>query len=118
VLVQRILSKKPTLLRYSASKILGFNENGVDEFPHSPPSDDEAWRSYPERTWVLVDFNFKGPSNIQEPSGAIFDEKRKFFTIYMAHPDMYDYYRQFSQINNMPLRVIDQWDDEELAIGL
>jgi hypothetical protein len=118
VLVQRILDKKPTLLRYSPSKIIGFNENGVDEFSNSPPFDDKAWCSYPERTWVLVDSNFKGPSNTTEPSGAILDENRKFFIVYMAFPDVRNHYKQFSQNNNMPLRVIPEWDDDELVIGM
>jgi hypothetical protein len=118
VLVQRILDKKPTLLRYSASKIIGFNESGVDEFSNSPPSDDKAWRSYPERTWVLVDSNFKGPYNTTEPSGAILNETRNFFIIYVAFPDVHDRYNEFSKRNNMPLRVIPDWDMDELAIGL
>jgi hypothetical protein len=117
VLVQRILDKKPTLLRYSDDRIIGFNENGVDEFSPSPSSDDEAWLSYPERTWVLVDSNnLEGPYYTEEPSGAILHESRKFFIVYAAHRD--NRYSRFSERNNMPLVVIPEWSVDELAIGV
>jgi hypothetical protein len=111
VLIQCILDKRPTLLRYSKGTIIGFT-NEFKVFPYISDLVAETAK-YPYGTWALADSEFSADGD-GRPGNEL--KGSNMFTIFTTSP-LEARYKEFCKHRNAPTLVMNPYSLDEFLFS-